>query len=122
MTAIHHVAVTVTDLERARRFYRDVIGLTEIPNPDLNFPVAWFAAGSAQVHLIVNASSRTLRDTTEIDSHDGHLALSIGSYDAMLAHLQQLDVPHRARPVSGVPWKRIFVTDPDGNVIELIGD
>jgi glyoxylase I family protein len=119
---IHHVALTVADLERARLFYRDVLGLTEVDNPSRDATLCWFAAGSAQIHLILNPSARTFRNTTEIDSHDGHVAITIGSYDAMLERLQSQGVPNRPRPTSGVPWKRIFVTDPDGNVLELVGD
>ena len=117
---IHHVAVAVTDLERARHFYGAVLGLAEIERPAFNFPGAWFAAGEAQIHLIVNTQARTLRGTLGIDSHDGHFALRVGPHDEMLRRLEVHGVPHRERAPSVVEWKRIFVSDPDGNVLELI--
>lgn len=36
--AIHHVSLGVTDLERSRQFYREILGLEEIARPPFNFP------------------------------------------------------------------------------------
>jgi catechol 2,3-dioxygenase-like lactoylglutathione lyase family enzyme len=41
---LHHVALPCADLERSRRFYQEVLGLTEIPRPAL--PVAGRGSGS----------------------------------------------------------------------------
>ena len=116
---LHHVAVCVTDLTRAKRFYADVLGLAEIDRPRLSVEGAWYELANGQLHLIVHAPTRTLRGTTEIDPADGHLALRIGDYDAALAHLQKHGVELLERPHNATPWKQIYFTDPDGNVIEL---
>ena len=50
--ALHHAAIRVTDVERARRFYVEVLGFKEIPRPDVPSPGAWLSLGDAQVHLI----------------------------------------------------------------------
>src|SRR5689334_18735483 len=42
IAAIHHVSLTVTDLERSRRFYSEILSLREITRPPFNFPGAWF--------------------------------------------------------------------------------
>src|SRR3712207_7383782 len=40
---IEHVAVVVTDVARAKRFYGEVLGLTEAPRPEsFDFPGAWY--------------------------------------------------------------------------------
>jgi glyoxylase I family protein len=117
--ALHHVAVTVTDLARAKRFYGEVLGLREIPRPPFDFGGAWYDAGLQQLHLIVHSPTRTMRHTTEIDSRDGHLALQVASYDEALAHLRAHGVELLDRPDNLTPWAQIYVTDPDGNVIEL---
>ena len=50
---IHHVSLNVSDTERSLAFYRDVLGMAELPRPDFSFGGAWLDAGNGrQVHLI----------------------------------------------------------------------
>jgi catechol 2,3-dioxygenase-like lactoylglutathione lyase family enzyme len=116
---LHHVSLVVTDLDRARRFYCDVLGLREIPRPAFDFPGAWFELGDRQLHLIVHSVPRSLRGTTEIDPRDGHFAIRVRSHGETLAHLQDHGVAFRDSPRNATPWEQIHITDPDGNVIEL---
>ena len=116
---LHHVSINVTDLVRARQFYGTVLGLRELPRPDFDFDGAWYELGDRQLHLIVHPPTRTLRGTTVIDGRDGHFAIRVGDFDATLAELQRYGVPLRERRQNPTPWAKIYVTDPDGNVIEL---
>jgi glyoxylase I family protein len=119
VTTLHHVAVCVTDLARSKRFYAGVLGLVEIERPTLSVEGAWYGLANGQLHLIVHPPTRTLRGTTDIDVADGHLALRISNYDEALAHLQTHGIKVLDRPHNATPWKQIYFTDPDGNVIEL---
>jgi catechol 2,3-dioxygenase-like lactoylglutathione lyase family enzyme len=129
VSALHHVALPVADLERARRFYRDTLGLREIDRPSaFDFPGAWFALGDGQLHLIERADG-TRRGARPLDSRDVHFAVRVGDFDAMLAHLRSagyrddvpMDDPRRMKwsrtPSAGFP--QIFVMDPDRHVIEI---
>jgi catechol 2,3-dioxygenase-like lactoylglutathione lyase family enzyme len=121
--SLHHAAVIVTDVERARRFYGGVLGLSELPRPDFGFDGVWYRVGAHQeLHLIVYPEARTLRGTTAIDGRDGHFAMRVRSYTQTLEHLRTHGVPYRALPDNPTPWAQIYVTDPDGNVIELNAD
>ena len=115
----HHVSLVVTDLARARRFYAEVLGLKELERPGFEFPGAWFDLGNAQLHLIVHDTPRSLRGTTEIASRDGHLALRVQDYAAMVERLRAHGVAFLERPHNATPWAQIHLTDPDGNGIEL---
>ena len=120
ITALNHIAVCVTDVERSKRFYSGVLGLKEIPRPPFPFAGAWYElADGRQFHLIVHANPLTLRGTTAIDLRDGHLALGVEDFDRAVAHLQAAGVECVVRPQNVTPWKQIYLTDPDGNVIEL---
>ena len=119
ITALHHVAVCVTDLERAKQFYGGVLGLREIARPRLGVDGTWYGLENGQLHLIVHPPTRTLRGTTAIDAADGHLALRVGDYEQAVAHLGAHGVPLLERPQNATAWKQVYFTDPDGNVIEL---
>jgi len=129
VSALHHVALPVSDLERSRRFYREVMGLAEIERPAaFDFRGAWFALGDGQLHLI-ERSGGTLRVDRPVDSRDVHFAVRVDDFDATLAHLRAAgyrdDLPAddalwlkwNRRPNAGFP--QIFILDPDRHVIEL---
>jgi catechol 2,3-dioxygenase-like lactoylglutathione lyase family enzyme len=116
----------VTDLERSRAFYRDVLGLREIPRPAFDFPGAWFAVGDRQLHLIVH-DTPTLR-SRGIDSHDVHVAVRVKSYRATVAFLESKGYARDAReetrrlrenPAGKAGFPQVFILDPDRHVIEL---
>ena len=120
ITSLHHIAVCVTNIARSKRFYGEVLGLKEIPRPAFPFDGAWYElADGRQFHLIVHEPAQTLRGTTDIDSRDGHVALGVADFDSAVAHLRAAGVECLARPDNITPWKQVYVTDPDGNVIEL---
>ncbi len=50
-TGIHHVAICVADAQKGLAFYRDVLGMTQLPRPDLGRGY-WLDAGGQQVHLM----------------------------------------------------------------------
>ena len=51
--SLHHVALPVSDLERAAKFYREVLGLEELERPHFSFAGKWYRlAGDQQLHLI----------------------------------------------------------------------
>jgi len=128
IAAIHHVSLTVTDLERSRSFYRDILGLDEITRPPFNFPGAWFQIGATQhLHLIVHANS-TFRHKP-LDTRDLHFAVRVTSYQDTVDFLHSqgfseeaaLDDPHRmiVQPYATAGFPQIYIRDPDRHIIEL---
>lgn len=123
---LHHVSLPVTNLERSRAFYRDVLGLQEFERPAFDFAGAWFYVGAGQLHLIVHERP-TLR-TRGVDSHDVHFALRVRSYRETKARLAALgyaadaaDEIKRLRdnPQGQAGFPQLFILDPDRHVIEL---
>ena len=79
---LHHVSITVSDLERSRQFYREILQLTEIERPPFGFPGAWFGVGGGSeqhVHLIVHEHA-TFRGMKGIDTRDIHFAVRTRSF------------------------------------------
>jgi catechol-2,3-dioxygenase len=58
---LHHVSLSVTNLERAKDFYSNILCLKEIERPNFDFPGAWYEVEQQQIHLIVLPSSQTIR-------------------------------------------------------------
>lgn len=111
---LNHVALHVSDLEASRRFYRESLGLEEIPRPQFKFPGAWFRYGVAQeLHLIVD---------TELSGPRGagtHHALEVDSIEAAAQHLQKAGIEFRGINHRPDGAQQIFFQDPDGHTIEL---
>ena len=116
---LHHVSISVTDLARARQFYGEVLQLEEIARPPFDFAGAWYQLGDRQLHLIVHPATRTLQGTNAIETREGHYGVRVRSYRQTLEHLKARGLTCRNKPRNLTPWPQIYVTDPDGNVIEF---
>lgn len=117
--SIHHVSLAVTDLEKAKEFYGEVLGLQEIKRPPFDFPGAWYQIGNQQLHLIVNEDAQTLRDSDRIETKDGHFAIRVKDYYATRDFLKRKQVEIIEQPDSTSGFAQIFCQDPDHNLIEL---
>ncbi|RLL47156.1 glyoxalase [Oceanobacillus piezotolerans] len=115
----HHVSLPVTDLEKAKDFYGDILGFKELDRPNFDFPGAWYQIGDQQLHLIVYKDSETLRTSRKLDSRDGHLAIRVKSYNDTRRYLEEAGVDILLKPESKSGFAQIFCQDPDGNMIEF---
>jgi len=114
-TAIDHVQLAMPpgEEEKARGFYCDVLGMTELPKPAALAARGgcWFDGGGVQIHLGVEEDFRPARKA--------HPALRCRDYDALILRLQQSGV--NVIPDTSIPEvTRCHVHDCFGNRIELI--
>lgn len=114
---LNHVAIHVADLDASIAFYRDQLGLEQIPRPAFPFPGAWFRLGDRQeLHLI---AGREVAAAAYNDRRGSHFALQVVSMKETEATLRRNGVTHR--PVKRRPdgaWQ-LFLNDPDGHEIEI---
>jgi glyoxylase I family protein len=115
---LHHVSLSVRDLERSRQFYSEVLGFRQIARPPFDSKGVWYAIGSQQLHLLENAQGETLRQGP-IDTVDGHFAIWVKSFAGTIAALEAAGLPYEARPDSLAGFSQIYVLDPDNNIIEF---
>lgn len=110
-----HVAVQVSNLEKAEAFYTDVIGLQKVDR-QLTFAGAWYQVGDFQLHLIVSDWAKNPVREDKWGRHP-HITFAIHNLDEVKAKLTERQVPFQ---MSSSGRAALFVKDPDGNVVELL--
>jgi catechol 2,3-dioxygenase-like lactoylglutathione lyase family enzyme len=114
-TAIDHVQLAMPPggEDAARRFYRDVLGMAEIPKPPelAKRGGCWFESGGVQIHLGVEKDFRPAKKA--------HPALRCRDYRAFLLRLSEASL--NVVEVDDIPGvRRCHIHDPFGNRIEMI--
>ncbi len=112
---IDHVAIDITDVDRAKAFYSGLLGLEEIPRPpSFDFGGAWYQIGPEVLHLV----SRPQGYPEE--SH--HFCLWVDDIEQAARVIESAgyalawDTRYK---IAGID--RFFVRDPDGNRVEFQG-
>ena len=126
VTLIHHINIQISDRERTRAWYENVLGAEFLDRgPELNKRQLQLRIGSAEIHTTDTANPVRVPSV--------HFAVEIRDWDEMIAHLDKLGVPYsRASRVStgetGSSYGRrgyssgytTYIHDHDGNMIELV--
>jgi lactoylglutathione lyase len=137
-----HVGLQVSDLERSRRFYRDIIGLVELERQVRGDPYLGHVTGYRGVELHISMMQEpasgivvklleyrgytgTAVDTATVNPGTAHVSLQVDDVD--IIHARAIAAGHSAvndpvTPTSG-PWlggRGVYLIDPDGIRIELM--
>jgi catechol 2,3-dioxygenase len=118
---VGHVNLTVTDLERALVFYRDVIGL-RVTQRDAQS--AFLAAGDYHHHVALNTWDADAREPPAHAAGLHHFALRLPDAAALAAVVVRiLRAGHELLGATdhGVNLA-VYLRDPDGNGLELMLD
>src|ERR1700736_3424348 len=109
---IDHCSVLITDVERSRHFYAQILGLKEIPRPKtFDFVVLWYDLGNQHLHLLLKPQADTLSPR--------HFALRVADAAEARAYFRAHHLAYQeTTPIPGAD--RFFIADPDGNRIEII--
>jgi catechol 2,3-dioxygenase-like lactoylglutathione lyase family enzyme len=114
LVAIEHVqlAMPAGQEDLARAFYRDVLGLREVPKPpDLaKRGGVWFESDAVKVHLGVDPSFRP--------ATKAHVAFLIEDLPELIARCRAAGHAVTSEPLEG--FARVYVSDPFGNRLELM--
>ncbi len=144
VSRIHHAGVTVADVERSLRFYRDLLGLKVVEDVRLTSREVAALLGTDELDLhLVNLDTGDGRilellqyarpagsriDYTSRDPGSGHIALAVQDLDAIAAGIAAAGGAVISRhPVTASDAEGIFaharllyVRDPDGMILELV--
>lgn len=108
------IAMPAGEEDRARAFYVQLLGFTEIPKPpDLaKRGGAWFQSEGVQLHLGVEAEFRAARKA--------HPAFIVDDLEALITNLQNAGYRTDTTQPALDGYKRAHIFDPFGNRIELM--
>jgi lactoylglutathione lyase len=115
IAAINHVTLIVDNLEQAREFYSDVLGLEELPVFPFDYPTQFYRINDTQqLHLT---------EWEDASSFRGHVCLQVKSFD------RAFTVARARGLVDERPWGKVrelpdgamqmFIRDPAGNLLEI---
>jgi catechol 2,3-dioxygenase-like lactoylglutathione lyase family enzyme len=128
LTGIQHLLVLSDDIEAARDFYRDVLGLREGERPPLEFPGFWLYLGDEPcVHVAERAAYAAHASTLGLEvtataSGDGaidHVAFAADDYEEIQARLRRAGIEAVENAVPAAGLRQLFVEDPDGVRVEI---
>jgi lactoylglutathione lyase len=135
VSAFNHVGQCVTDLDRAKRFYCDLLGFTlerEIQPPDadsaqlmsLTPPLAMTAAYLVRdglvlelLHYAADGQTQPFRSRTMNEPGLTHLSLSVDDIGAVCSRVAEFGGEVVESSNIGAA---VFVRDPDGQLLELL--
>ncbi len=115
---LDHFNIRTRKLADTVRFYEEILGLIKGARPDFSFPGAWlYSEGKPVVHLV------DISPTSEPQKPDSgvvhHIAFASRDFEGMKQRLESKGFAFRAREVPGGALWQIFVSDPNGVMIEL---
>ncbi|MGD8463421.1 MAG: VOC family protein [Anaerolineae bacterium] len=127
---LNHVNIVVKDVEAAKRFYCDVLGMEDVPrHPSFTFPGAWLRSGGAEIHLIQedvathapgDASFAVAASTDKDLAFSRHFSLVIDDTDALVTQLGKHQVPIAFGPVERLGGLvQTYCYDLDRHLIEF---
>lgn len=116
---LQHLAINVKDLEAARAFYGEVLGLAELPRPAAvaeQFRSLWYLLGNAELHVVENPDFEPLKSPL-----GPHFAISCDDFSGACERIAALTDDVLFGPAKGMDGiDRLVVRDPTGNIIEII--
>ncbi len=127
---LHHhgirIGKTEEEVEQARQFYTEVLGLQPDPGrPNIaGIPGFWMDVGTdqhtAQIHLMGAVGMSPVARSENEDPTIAHVALAVEDIQAAQAELDQRGIWYwQIQGLVGQDSDQVFVRDPFGNVIEL---
>lgn len=112
LTRLQHVNIPSTDLESSREFYIEKLGLPELPRPAFESPGVWVGAGPENAIHISQVPALG-------PNPNNHFALEVENLEGLLDVLERRGVAFQRSAHVPAAGRQAFLSDPDGNVIEL---
>ncbi|MCC5926171.1 MAG: VOC family protein [Bacteroidetes bacterium] len=116
-TGLNHITLRVNDIKRAEAFYTDILGFTL--EKKMGQSMAVYRIGSDSLVIV---EAETAYDNTSKDYRVDHFGFTVSNpeqIDEIAAYMRENDVSIVTGPANRKNGRFVFITDPDGNLIEI---
>ncbi len=115
ITGVHHIMISVGDIEKAKQFYSSILGFEEMVIPEgITGPRAWYKLGSTELHVNEHPKHK---------AGNSHFAISVenGQYKKYIDNIEKSGYEKRSSCEQYVDgYYRLYIHDPFDNCIEII--
>ena len=119
LEGMHHISISVDDLEEARDFYAGLLELAEIDRPDLPNPGYWFQAGAYQLHLTGRRDRASETSIPGTGAGETHFAFAASDLEPVKRRLEIAGVDVKDGINAGLGLRQLFFRDPSDNLVEV---
>eukprot|EP01031_Cornospumella_fuschlensis_P038340 gene38340-46593_t len=115
----HHFGVLVHNVEKAKEFYINILGLQDESHLRhvLPYPGAFIKCGINQIHLMELPNPDDVTTRPDYPGHDKHIAIAVSSVGSVARRLEKHSIAYK---VSSSGRKALFTRDFDNNALEFI--
>ncbi|HEX6981907.1 MAG TPA: VOC family protein [Balneolaceae bacterium] len=117
-SGINHITIRVNDIERAENFYGDILGFELVRK--MGQSMAVYRIGSEDTLVLVEAE--TSYDPSSRDYRVDHFGFYLESdekVDELAEYFREKEVSILSGPGNRKRGRFVFISDPDGNMIEF---
>jgi len=121
LDGVHHIGVNVVDIERAVKFYTDVLGFRVAERYEGEIRHLMLDTGSTTLHLFESPNLH-MKNAIECLSDQGYAHIAFGTsrdtFSKIIEELKNKNVVFRGPLILG-KGESVHFTDPDGNHLEI---
>jgi len=117
-SGINHITIRVNDIDRAEEFYGDILGFELVRK--MGQSMAVYQVGEEDTLVLVEAE--TSYDPSSRDYRVDHFGFYLDSedeVDEMAEYFRENEVSILSGPANRKRGRFVFVSDPDGNMLEF---
>lgn len=117
-SGINHITIRVNDIDRAEEFYGDLLGFELVRK--MGQSMAVYRVGKEDTIVLVEAE--TSYDPSSRDYRVDHFGFYLNSeeeVDEMAEYFRENEVSILSGPANRKRGRFLFISDPDGNMIEF---